>query len=444
VAHVRWKLVSGVVLLAVAGSVAAAQAAPNRHSRRADEIDPKLGVDVGELQWTGMFRVRETDRTHDSGGGFDNSGVTVIDTTVKIDATTTTASSTFTYDFQSTSTDLQCASTDTTQLAGSYRGKVKGGRVVDQDYSGGVHHFSVPNVDYTVTGTYVATDCQGTSSTPKSHPWDGTKPGQAVLGYSVKAPGKPGATELQGSYSEQSASGNLMRTTQYKWKLNLCGELSGSQWTDRYPDSNKLSDLSEPFRDDVTKFLGALGDAHRVFAGRSVRTPVRPFIETTYRPDPRAYLMHYSFRVAGGKPHSTQFAKMEAADVPVYKNSGTDPHFKQTGVAAVPICWVHRDPDGNLDKKASKQAAVDMKTAYHINPFGAAFPSNHSAGKAIDMNVFWGSVPIVVKNAAGVDQTVKTGQDLFAVAATYGVRKHFGQCGGLGKPDPPHWSLTGC
>lgn len=447
--HIRRIVVAAAALSAVAASVAAAQAAHGRSVRGADEIDPKLGIDPGRLEWTGTFHVVETDRTQET-GTFDASSVAVIDETVKVDATTTTATSTYSYTYKRASTGLQCAITENEQLAGSYTGKVKGGRVYDQGFGGGRHSFWVPVVDYGVTGNDVQSDCKSSGTKSISHPWLGSQQGTAHGNYALKAPGNPGATQLQGSYTDQAATGNLTRTTQYSWNLRLCGEESGDNWVDRYPDSKKLSDLSEPFRDDLKKFLAALGSAYHLIGGKNgvpaqkVPTPIKPFIETTYRPDPRAYLMHYAFRVAGGKPGSAQFAPIGAAAVPVYQNSGVDPHFKKTGVVAVPICWVHRDPNGNLDKAASKKAAAEMRDNYHIHKFGAAFPSNHSAGKAADFNVFW-SPPAYVENASGDAEEVRTGQDLFRVAATFGVKKHVGQCGGgLGKPDPPHWSLTGC
>ena len=64
-------------------------------------------------------------------------------------------------------------------------------------------------------------------------------------------------------------------------------EPSGPQWVNRFPTSKSTADLEQPFRAGVERFIAAL-----TAAGANVA------IEATRRPPERAYLMHFSFRIA--------------------------------------------------------------------------------------------------------------------------------------------------
>lgn len=182
-------------------------------------------------------------------------------------------------------------------------------------------------------------------------------------------------------------------------------DLSGAAWFDkniyRYPTSRLTSELAQPFRGNFERFQKALTDA-----GATVRMNV------TYRSEERAYLMHYAYKIA----HGTIAAK----DVPA-----------QPGVR---IKWVH------ATDAESKAAAAAMVAKFGI-AYPPAFPSNHSARTAVDMNVSWTGT-LKIKDAAGTDVEIKTtprtgagNAALHTVGATYGVIKLVG--------DPPHWSANG-
>lgn len=196
-------------------------------------------------------------------------------------------------------------------------------------------------------------------------------------------------------------------------------ELSGVQFVSRFPGSRDTADLVEPFRSNVDRFLAALHAA-----GAAVH------IQTTFRPAKRAYLMRFAFAIAKGKIAANQVPAFNPADVP------TDDPNK----GPLDIEWVHRDVHGTPDLKASRKVAAAMVTAYGI-VFGPAFPTRHSARRAIDMTITW-SGPLKIADASGqivtINTTPRTGADnkqLHAVGATYGVMKLV--------VDHPHWSDNG-
>ena len=96
-------------------------------------------------------------------------------------------------------------------------------------------------------------------------------------------------------------------------------EISGIGWVSRFPTSKALSVLDVAFRNKAEGFVAALRDA-----GASVK------ISATVRPKERAYLMHYSYRIA---------------------RQGLDPRTVPS-LASVPIQWVH-SKNGAFDKVAS-------------------------------------------------------------------------------------------
>ena len=183
--------------------------------------------------------------------------------------------------------------------------------------------------------------------------------------------------------------------------------LSGVIWVSKFPTSASVEDLADPFKADVKNFIAALKKA-----GAHVS------IAATKRPKERAFLMHYSYKVA--KEH------LDPAKVPE--------------MAGVDIEWVHRDAKNNVNLPASRTAAGMMVTGYEI-AYAPALTSRHIEGNAIDMHISWTSATLVIKDGAGQDVTIKSSPksggntDLHAVGKSYGVVN-------LVK-DPPHWSTDG-
>jgi hypothetical protein len=182
------------------------------------------------------------------------------------------------------------------------------------------------------------------------------------------------------------------------------GQLSGGAWwhanQSKFPNSNKLADLNPPFRDRAIAFIDALKAA-----GAQVS------VTSTLRHPIRAYLMHFSWKVAKG----------QIAPSAVPAKPGCD------------IVWDH----GSLTK--SKTAAREM-----MNLFGmahiAALKGLHIDGHAIDMTIGW-SGTLSIQDAAGATKAIgapRNGNDnkaLHAVGASYKVHKL--------ATDPPHWSING-
>ena len=184
-------------------------------------------------------------------------------------------------------------------------------------------------------------------------------------------------------------------------------QLSGLRWVTKFPTSQSTDDLTEPFRTNCKKFVAAMQAA-----GANVT------IAATLRPPQRAYLMHFSFRIAK--------ELLDPALVP--------------GMDGVDIEWVHRDTRGGVLLSESRDAAAMMVTGFAI-VFRPALTSRHSEGNAIDMNVFWTTPELKIKNASGSDVIInsrsKNGSnaDLQKVGKSYGVLKLV--------TDPPHWSNDG-
>ena len=183
--------------------------------------------------------------------------------------------------------------------------------------------------------------------------------------------------------------------------------LSGASWVRQYPTSTSTSDLTQPFRTRVENFLSALQAA-----GASVT------IEATLRPPQRAYLMHYSFRIAR--------EGLNPASVPAL--SGVD------------IQWVHMDARNHPDLAASRAAASAMVSGFGI-VFRPALKSLHTQGEAIDMDISWSGDSLTITGADGRAVTIRSrphtgaNPELQRVGAGYLVYKL--------PTDPPHWSING-
>lgn len=177
-------------------------------------------------------------------------------------------------------------------------------------------------------------------------------------------------------------------------------ELSGPQWVGRYPTSKSISDLKSPFKENLQAFYDAL-----IHAGAKIT------ISATLRPEPRAFLMRTSYDIA------KKTIKPEAAP-------------KLAGLA---IDWVHPTNDESV------KAAQQMVSGYGI-VYRPAFPTKHSTGTAIDMNVTW-SGALNIKLADGSVKTIastprdNSNHELHLAANTYNVHKLV--------TDAPHWSDNG-
>jgi hypothetical protein len=182
--------------------------------------------------------------------------------------------------------------------------------------------------------------------------------------------------------------------------------LSGAAWVSRFPTSSSLADLTEPFRTNANRFVAAL---------RAASATVR--VSDTLRPPQRAYLMHFSWKIA---------------------REGLDPGDADA-MQGVDIQWVHVTA-GVADPGASLQAAEDMVRGYGI-VFEPVLKSRHTEGNAVDMDISWQG-NLVIAGADGSTQTIssapRTGagnSDLQQVGVSYGVKKLLS--------DPPHWSSDG-
>jgi len=189
-------------------------------------------------------------------------------------------------------------------------------------------------------------------------------------------------------------------------------ELSGKKWTSRFHGSNSTKTLSPTFEPNVNAFLQSLKNAD-----------ARITISATQRPPERAYLMHWSWKIAR--------ALINPDDVP-----------KKTGVN---IEWCHKNRDGKVDRSKSIQAAKDMVKEYGMTSLNVApaLKSRHTEGNAIDMNISWiGNLEL--KNKKGETVLINSlptdgmNPQLHEVGKSFGVIKYHG-----GSKDKPHWSTDG-
>ena len=182
--------------------------------------------------------------------------------------------------------------------------------------------------------------------------------------------------------------------------------LSGASWVSRFRGSKDVKDLEDAFRTKVEQFTGAIEDAGGTVA-----------VTSTLRPIERAYLMHWSWRIAK--------QNFDAQAVPPQ--------------AGVDIEWWHGDAP------KSKKAAQEMVDGFGINQLDVApsLTSRHIQGKAIDMQISWES-NLKIKNADGTEKNIAsmprdhTNADLIEVGKTYGVI-HFTPV----DKDKVHWSTDG-
>ncbi|WP_286178416.1 peptidoglycan-binding domain-containing protein [Enterobacter sp. Ap-1006] len=189
-------------------------------------------------------------------------------------------------------------------------------------------------------------------------------------------------------------------------------QLSGESWVSRFQGSSDTQTLSPIFRANVNNFLKSLEDAG-----------VRVTISATLRPPERAYLMHWSWKLARGM--------VEPANIP--EKSGVE------------IEWVHKGANGKADRNKSINAAKAMVRAYGMSNLNVApaLRSRHTEGNAIDMTLSWmGNLEI--KDNKGETVIIKTmprdgmNAQLHEVGKSFDVIKYHG-----GANDKPHWSTDG-
>ncbi|MBI2927906.1 MAG: hypothetical protein HY735_10425 [Verrucomicrobia bacterium] len=165
---------------------------------------------------------------------------------------------------------------------------------------------------------------------------------------SPEAPGAPGASGPPSAAAAPSAP-SAPKAAEDDAKKEQ--RLSGKHWqkitNDKWPESDKVEDLSDEFRPKAQAFIAML-------AANKINVEV----SSTKRPAERAYLYHYCLEVAAGRT--------KPADVPK--------------LATVDIEWDHDD------EEKSKSAAKEMADAFGLVGV-AAYPSNHSGGNAIDMKM---------------------------------------------------------
>ncbi len=182
--------------------------------------------------------------------------------------------------------------------------------------------------------------------------------------------------------------------------------LSGRAWIianqGRYPRSQDLDDLQAGFRENVIRFINILRNAG-----------VRVSVTTTRRSADRAYLMHYSWRIAN--------EDIDAADVPAK--------------AGIDIQWNH----GN--NRVSIRAARAMVNYFESTSLPALI-TVHTRGRAIDMTITWrrdlflGPLPDgSFRGVIGGPRNGGENPELREIGALFGVRKNLSS--------PSHWSVRG-
>jgi hypothetical protein len=185
---------------------------------------------------------------------------------------------------------------------------------------------------------------------------------------------------------------------------------SGARWVawanTHAQNSGKIEDLIEPFRSQALEFIKALRQA-----GAAVD------VTATKRSARRAYLFHWSWKIALGKCKASEAAAMSGVD----------------------IQWDHGSDTAS--KRGANEMVVGFGLAVPPRSVNApALTSNHIAGRAIDMAVTW-TGSIKVKDKPGNTITIPFMADvndnvaLHAVGASYGVKKL--------ATDAPHWSHDG-
>lgn len=185
---------------------------------------------------------------------------------------------------------------------------------------------------------------------------------------------------------------------------------SGTSWVAwanaHAKNSTSVDDLVDPFKADAKAFMKALQDA-----GATID------VGTTTRSAKRAYLFHWCWRIGLGKAKPSEAKVMPGVDIE----------------------WDHGDEEKS--KEGAKEMIVGFGLAVPPHSTNApALLTNHTPGKAIDMDIRWTGT-IKIKKKDGTEESVLFMEDvnkntkLHAVGESYGVKKL--------RTDAPHWSFDG-
>jgi len=171
-------------------------------------------------------------------------------------------------------------------------------------------------------------------------------------------------------------------------------------------DSDDIEELEATFRQNVKDFIKALKDA-----GATVT------VSDTKRSDKRAYLFHWSWKIAQDKCKPSE----------------------ATAMVGVDITWDHGD-----DAK-SKAGAQEMVTGFGLavppkSIYAPSLTSRHIEGKAIDMTITWTGT-IKVKDKTGKETDVAFMADVNANTVLHNLGKTYGVIKLTN--DAPHWSTDG-
>lgn len=197
-----------------------------------------------------------------------------------------------------------------------------------------------------------------------------------------------------------------LTTTPIVVAVEVDRELSGAHWCARFPGDNRLKALDPTFKPSVDTFFSAL-DA----------SGARYIVSAVYRPKERAYLMHWSYKIA----------------------KGTISPDKVPSHDGILIEWVHPTAAASI---AAAKSMCDTYRTFHLGT-EPALHSQHEVRLAVDVSISWvGTLTIQNKDGKEIKITSepRTGmnRDLIAAGATYGVIK-YNRTG----TDKPHWSSTG-
>lgn len=304
-------------------------------------------------------------------------------------------------------------------------------------------------VTVTTTTTYSGGSSQCPSPDNSTETTTDTQylPTNSLFDLTLADPEKP---EFSGSVTEDSVY-NPSFTDVYTasetttWNFSGCGEELGSQWADRFPlpytnEKEALAQLSPSFGPKVKKFITALRNASATVT-----------VNTTYRPQPRAYLMANAWLIYDDKIKPSAVAKYPGVD--------RDGKAVKSDGSIVPICWQARNSTtGAVDDDQTDTLADAMVTAYDIDG-AAGYPTEHMKRNAVDISISWKNAlvirqgPILPKGTPRAAVRITSGKKdgsnaaLWRVGASYGIIK-----GPLGKNkknqdlrvvDKVHWSTSG-
>src|ERR1043166_5540016 len=125
---------------------------------------------------------------------------------------------------------------------------------------------------------------------------------------SPETPGAPEAPAASGTPSAAAAPSPPSAPKAAEDDAKKKQRLSGKHWqaiaSEKWPESDKVEDLSDGFRPNAQAFIGML-EANKINVG----------ISSTKRPAERAYLFHYCLEVAAGRTKPADVPKLATVDI---------------------------------------------------------------------------------------------------------------------------------